>query len=71
MNVLRNAKESGGDDFVVAHGVFNCIVTIKGMDGGGSTHKHLMIRVSNNFLSLWRMSIEQQKHELSVKNMVR
>ena len=39
-------KYVGYDDFVVDHGYGNFGLTMKGMDGGGSTHRRLMIQLS-------------------------
>ena len=37
---------AGGDDFIVAYGDGNFPLTLKGMDGGASEHKRLMMMLS-------------------------
>ena len=44
--VSKCKKKTGVDDFVVAYSEGSFGLTMKGMDGGGSAHRHLMIRLS-------------------------
>ena len=49
--VSKCKEETGGDDFVIAYGDGSFGLTMKGIDGGGSAHRRLMIRQKDSMLS--------------------
>ena len=44
--VSRSKQQTGGNHFILAYDDANFGLTVKGIDGGGSTHKRLMMQLS-------------------------